>query len=572
MNPDPSERLHPGTWCAVALLLLTWNALTCSLAGPLTYYADGVQYQLLARNRLHGHYEVGDTTQTVGTEGRHPMWRPGLVWIEEGLASSLGSVQNGAAAASALGTTCLELALLWLVWCCFGKKTWLCLLIALGLPAASSTFFTLAVYQGPEVWAAVCIVAGLAALVVGLQHCSWPWAVIAGMTAGLAGWFRTGNLLLFAVPCAVYSLAALRPYNRVRFTLPAGALAVFVGMTALAGLTTPASVNKTVANLWANAIETNGPFITAELPDGTKTAFSMAGWSLAPGTTETYYDRIVCRSRDTTTLKYVQGHGWEIAATYMGRLKEAVTSCFSGLRSTIGGVIVILFAVQLLLCVAHLDPAPQHTFACAGGALAHYLGPVTLLRGNQPNHYLFLVFPLFLVVAVRGAQRLVELVYALWKRRHSVLARPRGFSWPLSAGAFAAFLALSAPYYRSTLEHLRAQQNEILEDLAALDALGLEGRKVACRNMCWFVDRRVHTVSLPYATVPELETYVRVHGIDGILVRDKEPMPYFHAMPYRSPAEFDQALRQSALFGTPQASGTWRWYPVRGTSLSKRQT
>src|SRR6266403_5323339 len=73
---------------------------------------DGTQYHLLVRNRLHGHYEIGDTAHTVREEGRHPIWRPGLVWIEEGLARLFGSVRSGAAAASALGTTLLELAML----------------------------------------------------------------------------------------------------------------------------------------------------------------------------------------------------------------------------------------------------------------------------------------------------------------------------------------------------------------------------------------------------------------------------------------------------------------------------
>src|SRR5207245_10160435 len=106
------------TGCAVAVLLLAWNGVLSSFASPFVLLSryDGVQYQLLARNRLHGHYERGDEAHTVHEEGRQPMWGPGLVWSEEGLARCLGSVCLGAAAASGLGATLLGLALCCLRW------------------------------------------------------------------------------------------------------------------------------------------------------------------------------------------------------------------------------------------------------------------------------------------------------------------------------------------------------------------------------------------------------------------------------------------------------------------------
>ena len=85
-------------WAAGFVALLAWNGIAARYANPLTllHSYDGPQYQLLARNRLHGHREIADTAHTVGTEGAHPMWRPGLVWITEGLERCLGKreVQN----------------------------------------------------------------------------------------------------------------------------------------------------------------------------------------------------------------------------------------------------------------------------------------------------------------------------------------------------------------------------------------------------------------------------------------------------------------------------------------------
>jgi hypothetical protein len=558
----------------VGILLLTWNGVAASLASPfvLNHRYDGIQYQLLARNRLHGHYEVGDTAHTVGTEGRHPMWRPGLVWIEEGLARCLGSVRTGAAAASALGTTFLELTLLWLAWSCFGRKTWLFVLIALPAPAVSGPFLTLAVGQGPEVWAAAWIVAGLAALVVALQRRSWAWALLAGMVAGSAEWFRTGNLLLFAVPCGVYGLVALWQRDRRGFGMPVGALASFVAMATLCDWTVPSALNKTVANLWHRGIESGGPLVPGRLPDGTPITYSMANYTLVPGTAELAVDSVIRRSHDKSTLEYIREHSQEIIPAYLQSLQEAATGGFWGLRDRIGDLVLLLFAVQLLLLTCCREPGLPHTAALAGGALAHYLGPVMLLTGDQPTHYLLVAFPLFLVVAGRGAHRLVDGINAVCKRGQAVLAQPQPVPWVFVAVGLALLIGLSAPYYRSALYLLRGFQQQTSEEQAAVDALGLEGRKVACRNMCWFVDRNVHTILLPYATVAELETYARDHRIDGILVWEKEPMPFFNANPYGSAAAFDRALQASALFGSPRASGAWRWYPVRPAASTKEQT
>src|SRR5438093_1307686 len=120
--PCTSTRRRLGIWAAVALVLGAWNGFAASFASPfhLLHASDSTQYHLLVRNRLHGHYEVGDGAHTVRTEGLHPVWRPGIVWIEELLARQLGSVATSAAVAAGVGTTLLELSLLWLALECCG--------------------------------------------------------------------------------------------------------------------------------------------------------------------------------------------------------------------------------------------------------------------------------------------------------------------------------------------------------------------------------------------------------------------------------------------------------------------
>ena len=84
--------------------------------------------------------------------------------------------------------------------------------------------------------------------------------------------------------------------------------------------------------------------------------------------------------------------------------------------------------------------------------------------------------------------------------------------------------------------------------------------------MTWFVDRDVCTVFLPYGTVPELEHFARVQGVDGILVcleKEHELQPFFRVMPYRTAEELDRAMKKSSLFGPVRVEGGWRWYPVR---------
>jgi hypothetical protein len=560
-------RSRAASWGFVAAVLLVWNSLPAWYANPftLTVGYDGTFYQLLARNRLQGHDELADHHHTVGTEGRHPMWRPGLVWVEEQLARCLGSVQAGSAAASALGVTLMELALLWLARRCFGRTACGLVLLSFFLSLGASVhFLTLAVRQGPEPWAAAGLLAGLAALNEARLRRSWGWAVLAGVALGLAEWFRTGNLLLVAVPGAVYGLAALwqRDWSGCGRLITTGAC--FLAAVALARVVVPSLVDKTVANLWANLVEHQGIKYTHTFPDGGRVTYDIGGLKLAPGTQETYYDYFVRRSRTVTAREFLAEHSDEVLPLYGERLQDALTGGAAGLRWAVGDTILAFFFGQLLLSLVRPGPVRIHVLALGGAVLAHYLGPVVLLRGNSPTHYLLVASPLIVAVAAQGVLSLTEWTTARLKQRWPTFALPEG------RAGWATLIILLAPAwcytlsgYLGALESLREQDRQAGQEQAALDALDLEGRKVACRNMSWFIDRDIQAVLLPYATVPELARYLRAHHADGILVWDNEPAKFFLATPYGMTPEFDRALRKSPLFEKPRVSGAWRWYPLR---------
>jgi hypothetical protein len=571
---DQSRLTRPpraALWLGVAGLLLAWNSLTALYANPftLTQRYDGVQYQLLARNRLNGHDEVGDTAHTVRREGQHPMWRPGLVWIEQELGAALGSVRTGAALASALGTTVLELAMLWLALLCFGIRTGLVVLLAIFLPWPVGAFFlSLAIGQGPEPWAAAAIVIGLASLVAAVRWRSWIWALNAGLAAGLAEWFRTGTTLLFAAPWAVYGLTFLWRRTWLQLGLAGAAAAGLLITTTLAGNLVHSAVNKTAANFGHNLAEIDGPFLTEEVKNVGVVTFSMGGYRIVPGTNETYNDYIIRHSRESSGTDLLAECAEVIIPLYVERLGQAVASGLWGLRWLLGEAVLACIALQVVRGITRRDKESLPSLAFAAGGLAYYFGPVVLLRGDAPSHYLLLALPLFVLVSARGAVGLAEIIGSYCQRRLPGLvqwARLRRVF--LAVVGTAPLLCLAGHFYFTVLSTLRDYQGRAEAAQAAIDSLRLEGKTVACRNMSWFVDRDVTTILFPFAAVPELETYARARNVDGILVWDDETQLYFRATPYGSLDDFDRAMRKSSVFAPPQVAGAWRWYPVRSPRM-----
>jgi hypothetical protein len=329
----------------------------------------------------------------------------------------------------------------------------------------------------------------------------------------------------------------------------------------------PSSVNKAVANLWACRAEIGGPMVTEELADGSRLIYPMLHYTVVPGTEEIYIDAVLRQARGRSTLGYVREHAVEIADAYMKGLEQALTGCFGGLRQQSGDLVFALFGVQLLFCLARRDEEATHTFAIAGAALGHYFGPVVLLAGDAPTHYLLVALPLFVLVAARGALHVAH----FGARNAERLRAPRSALRMLGGVCLLLIAYPSVGYYHGAATLLHDLQKQAVQEQAALDALKLDGLRVACRNMSWFVDRNVQTVLLPYATVPELEKYVQVHRLDGILVWGEERMTYFRASPYGSPADFGRALENSSLFGHPQLSRAWSWYPVRSYAFTEEQ-
>lgn len=571
MEAAPPSHFRYGPWLAVALALAVWNGLAASNASPfhVLHASDSTQYHLLVRNRLQGHYEVGDGAHTVRTEGLHPVWRPGLVWIEELLARQLGSVATSAAVAAALGTTLLELLLLWLAAECFGWAAAAVTLVFLVAPLPSANdFLLMAVGMGAEPWAGAAITAGLAILAVALRRRSWLLVVVAGLVAGSAECFRTGNHLLFAVPCAIYGLMALGRRDVRGFVQPALAGVAFLAVVAGSGLLVPSEVDKTTMNLWHRQLEHYGEKVPNI--DGSTVSLRLGGLRIVEGTAEDAYDYAVPHSKNVKAWPYFLEHRDRIVPIYVNGVREIVTQGASGLREMIGNLAFALFAVQIISSLFVRQEASLHSLALGGGVLAHYLIPNTLLRGDEPSHYLYVAVGLFLVVAAAGALRVLHWGQALLAARspqwHARLAEARAFALIL---VLAPLLCLTGVYYLGTLQRLRTDRNQAAAERAALATLPLDGKRVCCRNMNWFLDRPVVTVFFPYCDVPELEQYVRGQQLDGLLLWENERQLMFRLTPYGGLDRFEAALRDSSVFDAPQVSGGWRWYPVRKESENR---
>jgi len=568
----------------VTVFLLAWNGALAMYANPflLLQQHDGTQYHLLVRNRLKGHYEVDDTAHTVRAEGQNPMWRPALVWIEEVLARWLGSVQASAAVASAIGATLLELGLLWLASVCFGSKVQAVVGLALLLPLAGTSYFMrMAVGQGPEAWAAATLVAGLAGLVLALRLPNRGWALAlalaAGALAGLAEWFRAGSYLVFLIPDVLYLLRGLWQRDRKLAGIPSIALASFMAMVFVSGLLVPSRVNKTVVALAHRLQEQVGVEYTVQIGSDGMARFYMAGLQLCPNLLETNCDHAVNEARDVSTLEYLSAHRDEVAGVYLDGLRGVLTTevdgmPFSGMREMTGALVFFLFVAGILLSLPCRKETDFHALALSGGALAHYFGPVVLLRGGDLTHYVLVILPFLFVVAAYGAQQLVAVTRLVFQRLCPRLVDDtRPVAWPFLAMGLAPVLCQSVIFYLGAMRCVTQSYEEAQEDRAAVAALGLEGCKVACRSMAWFEDSDIQTVLLPYATAPELVHYAQAHGLDGLLLWEKEDAryTYFSITPYPTLEQFHQALEQNNAFGPPRVSGNWHWYPLRDSSFSR---
>src|SRR5207253_454994 len=137
---------------------------------------------------------------------------------------------------------------------------------------------------------------------------------------------------------------------------------------------------------------------------------------------------------------------------YVHGLREIVTNSAAGLREMIGNLVFALFLFQVLSSLWIRDESSMHSLALGGGALAHYLIPTALLRGDEPTHYLYVAISFFVVVAAAGAVRVVRwcetLLATLSPQSPSRLAEARAFILIL---VLAPILCLTGVYYVGAL-------------------------------------------------------------------------------------------------------------------------
>jgi hypothetical protein len=315
-------------------------------------------------------------------------------------------------------------------------------------------------------------------------------------------------------------------------------------------------------------VETGGEHVPHEFPDIGVIEVLPGGLALAPDSDEAYYDYIVRRARTLSTRDFLRQHGTDVLGIYWTGLKKVAAEGAWGLRLLIGEVVLALLIAGVVVSLGRRHPGDVAALAFAAGGLAHYLGPVVLLRADDPNHYLFVAIPLLLLTATHGAARVAALSWG-WLSAHlprlaALLLRTRRLA--LAAVALP-LVGLAIIYYAASHRELRNMQREAAEQQAALDALGLDGQTVVCRNMSWFVDRDVRTVLLPYATAPALERYAVNQHSDGVLLWAGEKQIVLRLSPYGKETEdLERALSDSAVLGPPRVSGDWRWYPVRASA------
>lgn len=568
-EPEPTPVLaRPGAWALLAGVLLLWNLSLGWMGGPWTILQryDGPQYQLLARNRMMGHYEVGDKAHTVRLEGRHPMWRPGLVWLTQGFAHLTGSVRMAAGIVSGIAVTLLELAMLIVAYRFFGSLAAWVLLALMALPTDVGVWMIrMTLGQGPEPWSTAALLSGVVILVEAFRRGCWKLAVLSGVIAGLADWFRTGNLAIFPVPCLIYAAVALWRRESRKFAQAVVAGGVFLIMVMLGDQLTPSPVAKSRANLWGNLVETYGEkMVLSSSHNEDKGKIYIAGLQLAPGTNETYYDYIVRKVGEGEGPVLTGGQGHVIRELYWERLQNAAFGRYMGLRGILGPVVLIAFLVGLILAAIRREPADLHTLALSSAALAFYFGPIVLLSGDEPTHYTLVVLPFFVLVAVRGMTQVLRLggeaaarlVPVLTTRRATLRRAALLFGLP-------PLVCFCAVYQLGVFNYFHVDYRDTQQDDADLAALELDGKRIACRNMTWHVDRPVELFMLPYARVEQLEEYARVHQLDGILIWEDEPSVMFTITPYGiTPDSFERAMQSSKLFGPARRSGTWAFYPV----------
>jgi len=372
----------------------------------------------------------------------------------------------------------------------------------------------------------------------------------------------------------VFGLAMLLRREFRQLAVVGCALLSFLCALAAGSVTNSSPVNKTVVALWHKLTEQRGYQLTQEFPEVGQVTIFFGGLELAPNGTETNYDYVVHQARDMSTWRFVADHAAEIFPEYGASLGQVVTTGARGLREMAGNAMLALFLIQMAISGFRRGETDLAVWAIGLGAWCHYLGPIVLLRGIIPVHYILVVLPFAVLLGARGLAQLTELAGdALARSLPDLAQRVRAANRFVMLLLFCPLLCLATLYYYGTVNKMREFWLSAEEDRAALQELHLEGHKIACRTMVWFIDSDVQTILLPYAKVEDLTKYVHSTETDGILLwrPEEKRHAYLCRSAYPSWDDFRQSLEKSQFFESPRVAGSWHWYPLRKAAFEKRE-
>src|SRR5262249_25669696 len=157
------------------------------------------------------------------------------------------------------------------------------------------------------------------------------------------------------------------------------------------------------------------------------------------------YDANVRKAQGVPGYAYLVDGVAEMASIYGRHLTEVFCGGALSVRCYLGVWLLLAFLAQIVMSVCSAcfrargadlcwadfcgpdsqsaagPPGPTAEkwvaiLALASSALLFFLGPLVLLRGDQPTHYLTVALPMFVLVAASGVVQLTEAAAAVLRR------------------------------------------------------------------------------------------------------------------------------------------------------------
>ena len=205
--------------------------------------------------------------------------------------------------------------------------------------------------------------------------------------------------------------------------MPALAVVGFGLISAASGRFVASPVDKTAVALLHRLQEEDGPQMARDIPNGEPITIFLGGLAPAQGSDLTQCDQAVRDARRISAGEVFQARRADILRAYVRGLWDMILTGGGGLRTVMGFTVAAAFLAQVLLSLWRRRGPDIHVLALGAGVAAHYLGPIALLRGNEPTHYLLVVLPLLLLPAARLPVELWALGSAWLEQRRPGLAR-----------------------------------------------------------------------------------------------------------------------------------------------------